>query len=95
MKIICYFNKNLKMSEGKLASQVGHVCKELGKIISFEYGPHVDSRKDTIVVLGLRANKFKEKYEEVKSNSFFKEQKDLGFTEVESGTMTTFGYIEQ
>lgn len=88
MKIICYYNKNLKMSEGKLASQVGHVCKELGrKIIS-------NAQEDIIVVLGLRFNKFKEELEKVKEQNFYHIQKDLGLTEVQKSTITSFGYIE-
>ena len=40
MKIVCYYNKNLKMSEGKIAAQVGHVCKELGKHLWYQFGNH-------------------------------------------------------
>lgn len=41
------------MSEGKLAAQVAHVSKELGRMA--ESNP----REDVIVVLGLSATKFK------------------------------------
>lgn len=52
---------------------------------------------DTIVVLGLRQNKFKEKMHEILQipNVFSYVQKDLGYTEVELGETTAFGYIEQ
>lgn len=94
MKIICYYNKNLKMSKGKLAAQVGHVCFWLG-----EYEIHsflkADDIRPTIVVLGLRQNKFNEKLEEVHMlQECIYVQKDLGFTEVKEGTITAFGYIE-
>lgn len=82
------------MSDGKLASQAGHVCKELGKILWYQFG-NPPRREDKIVVLGLRQNKFKEKFSEVQNESFFYAQKDLGLTEVEEGTVTVFGYIEQ
>jgi hypothetical protein len=94
MKIICYYNKNLKMSEGKLAAQVGHVCKELGKVLWYQF-QDPPRREDTIVVLGLRQNKFKEKFSEVQNESFFYAQRDLGLTEVDANTITAFGYIEQ
>lgn len=94
MKIICYYNKNLKMSEGKLAAQVGHVCKNIA-LEANSYGVFL-SKNDTIVVLGLRQNKFKEKIDTLESlNSFTYIQKDLGFTEVEKGTITVFGYTEK
>jgi len=83
------------MSEGKLAAQVGHICKELGKILWYQFGDP-PRNKDIIVVLGLRQNKFTEMANEVsRTQSFFHIQKDLGFTEVKEGTITAFGYIEQ
>lgn len=94
MKIVCHYNKNLKMSEGKLAAQVGHVCKNIALEMN-SYGVSL-SKNDTIVVLGLRQNKFKEKMDTLESlNSFTYIQKDLGFTEVEKGTITVFGYTEK
>lgn len=88
MKIICYYNKNLKMSEGKLASQIGHVCKELGR------HKYSKPEEDIIVVLGLRENKFYTAYSSHINGPFTYAQKDLGYTEVEEGTITAFGYIE-
>lgn len=97
MKIICHYNKNLKMSPEKLASQIGHVCKKIGWVQEAEMIGALDPY-DTIVVLGLRQNKFKEKLEEIKAtvnHNYVSIQTDLGLTEVDAGTITAFGYIEQ
>lgn len=95
MKIICYYNKNLKMSSGKLASQVGHVCKEIGKT---DYLSFCQSKpnSDVIIVLGLRKSKFEQKLIEITENPDLTSyvQVDLGHTEVKPGTKTVFGYIE-
>lgn len=96
MKIVVYYNKNLKMSTGKIAAQVGHVCKELGKKDYLSFFQKSDD-SDTIVVLGLRKNKFIEKLKQSHSeykDKFFYMQIDKGLTEVEIGTLTAFGYIE-
>ena len=45
MKFKIYYNKNLKMSEGKLAAQVSHVSKELGRMTKS------NPREDVIIVL--------------------------------------------
>ena len=82
------------MTEGKLAAQVGHVTKELGKLAFLVYGSIVTGKDDVIIVLGLRQNKFNEKLKEISngdSHSYI--QKDAGFTEVDKGTITVFGYI--
>lgn len=97
MKIKVYYNKNLKMSPEKLASQVGHVCKKAGWIQEAELLGAMDEY-DTIIVLGLRQNKFNEKLEEIKkkvNRNYYFIQEDLGFTEVEKGTITAFGYIDE
>ena len=96
MTIKVYYNKNLKMSEGKLAAKVGHVLFNLG----MNEGLYGDSGfyskynpKDIIIiVLGLRRNKFK-KMMDTKYPDYV--QEDLGFTEAEEGTITAFGYIEE
>ena len=78
-----------------MAAQVGHVCKELGKVLWYQFGDPPRT-EDTIVVLGLRQNKFTEMVNEVsRTRGFFHIQKDLGLTEVEKGTITAFGYIEE
>lgn len=102
-KITVFYNKNLKMSEGKLASQVGHVCFNLGHGEGWlnRASPKAREKAElTIVVLGLRQNKFYEKLNWLKDeqdnttieNIYF--QEDLGLTEVKAGTNTAFGYIE-
>lgn len=96
MKIVCYYNRNLKMSSEKLASQIGHVCKKVGWLQEATLIGALDDY-DTIVVLGLRQNKFKEKLEEIKStvnHNYISIQTDLGLTEVDAGTITAFGYIK-
>lgn len=99
MKIVCYYNKNLKMSEGKLAAQVGHVCKELTKATQFTFLAQDNPKQDVIIVLGLRNNKFQEKIKELKGGKdnlmkIYYEQIDLGLTEVENNTSTVIGFIE-
>lgn len=91
------------MSEGKLSAQIGHVCLNIGLVEGFVQGSNDDFSSDcsldTIVVLGLRQNKFYEKLEEIKHlceteyKSYYV-QEDLGLTEVDTGTITTFGYIK-
>lgn len=96
MRITVYYNKNLKMSEGKLAAQVGHVCRKSGIFSATISNEIVKTYEDTIIVLGLRQNKFYEKLDELayqQINDLFV-QKDLGLTEVDEGTITAFGYIE-
>jgi peptidyl-tRNA hydrolase len=98
MKITCYYNRNLKMSEGKVAAQIGHLCKELGKTIFFEYGLKnmPCPSEDVIVVLGLRQNPFNKELEIAKeSEKWLEIQEDLGLTEVDKGTVTCFGYLEE
>lgn len=91
MRIVCYYNKNLKMSDGKLAAQIGHVMYQVGQV--FSKNPITGN---TIIVLGLRQNKFISTLKNLKENDplYLFEQKDLGLTEVSKGTVTAFGYIE-
>lgn len=90
MKFKIYYNKNLKMSEGKLAAQVAHVSKELGRLI--ESVP----QEDVIVVLGLSATKFFIKVDELTySNKLVWFQVDNGLTEVPEGTITACGFVEE
>ena len=96
MKIMCYYNKNLKMSNGKIAAQVGHVCRKSGVYSQVtENQEIVNTSDDVIIVLGLRQNKFNEKLQQIKDEMYdVFIQKDLGFTEVEKNTITAFGYIK-
>lgn len=80
MKIKAIYKKNLKMTEGKVASQIAHAVKNLGT-----------TPKDCIiVVLGVSDKKFDEL---VKENDCYV-QKDLGLSEVEAGTQTAAAWIE-
>lgn len=93
MKFKVYFRKNLKMSPQKLAAQVGHVVKELGRI-----KPWSAPKDDVIVVLQASDKKFDEirdyfSAEEQETIHYL--QVDSGRTEVPAGTETCFGYIEE
>ncbi len=86
MRIKCYYNKNLKMSPEKLAAQVGHVVLKVAT-----YG-----KENTIVVLKASATKFNSLQEELIEEGYnIFVQKDLGLTEVDAGTETVFGYVEE
>lgn len=90
MKFKLYYNKNLKMSEGKLSAQCSHVAKELGRMTQSV------PQEDVIIVLGLSYTKFKEKVDElIYSNNLVWFQVDNGLTEVPEGTMTVCGFVEQ
>ena len=101
MRYKIYYNKGLKMSPSKLASQIAHVTLNLGYDLGVgEYGDCYFSSKDqVIVVLGLSATKFKQKVAELdqlgySTGMFIHIQDDLGITEVDAGTITACGYIE-
>ena len=82
MKIKAIYIKNLKMSEGKVASQVAHAVKNLGET-------PVDC---TIAVLKVSRNKFQEL---TTQNPDCYIQRDMGLTEVEAGTETAAAWIEE
>lgn len=89
MKIKCYYNRNIRLTEGKLSAQIGHVTKELGRMVKS------NAKKDIIIVLKLSRKKFYDKLEEVNKKENFYAHVDMGLTEVDPGTITAFGYIEQ
>ena len=83
------------MSPEKLAAQVGHVVLK----IADNYGvdnPYNPYNTNTIVVLKASATKFKE-YQQTLTEEGYPVfvQKDLGLTEVDAGTETVFGYVEE
>lgn len=79
MKIKVIYRKNLKMSEGKVAAQVAHAVKNLGK-----------TPKDCdIIVLKVSDKKFNEL---VSENDCYI-QIDKGLTEVEKDTKTAAAWI--
>ena len=80
MRIKAIYRKNLKMTEGKIAAQVAHAVKNLGKT-------PVDS---DIIVLRVSDKKFQELTEQ--HNCYI--QRDKGLTEVETGTATAAAWIE-
>lgn len=89
MRFKIYFRKNLKMSPQKLAAQVGHVAKELGR-----REPESFPQEDSIIVLQASDKKFEEMKLEFSTQTCYL-QVDTGITEVPAGTETCFGYIEE
>jgi peptidyl-tRNA hydrolase len=89
MKYKIYYDKTLKLSDGKLAAQCSHVSKELGRMTKSNH------REDIIVVLGLSHTKFTEMLDTIKQHEYHHTQVDLGMTEIEAGTITTCGYVEE
>lgn len=81
MRIKAVYIKNLGMSENKMASQIAHAVKNLGRT----------PPDCTIIVLGVSRKKFGELVEANK-NCYI--QKDLGHTEVKAGTATAAAWIE-
>lgn len=80
MRIKAIYIKNLKMSEGKIASQIAHAVKNLG----------ITPIDCDIIVLGVSKNKFSEL---IKDKDCYI-QKDKGLTEVDKHTITAAAWIE-
>ena len=80
MRIKAIYRKNLKMPEGKVASQVAHAVKNLG----------VTPIDSDIIVLKVSDKKFNELT--VLYDCYI--QVDKGLTVVESGTPTAAAWIE-
>jgi len=79
------------MSPQKLAAQVAHVAKELGR-----KRPDSIPQEDSIIVLTASDNKFNEIKQSINDSGFVCWlQVDNGLTEVPAGTETCFGYIEE
>ena len=81
MIIKCYYRRNLKMSQEKLAAQVGHVVAHFS--VKHQCVP------EKVIVLKASDTKF----EEYKENPFVFVQQDLGLTEVAKDTETVMGWV--
>lgn len=80
-RVKAIYRKNLRMSEAKVAAQVGHALIGLG----------VTDPLVTIIVLRVSDRKFYELTCERECYS----HADFGFTEVEPGTVTAAAWIEK
>ena len=80
MRIKAIYRKNLKMSVGKIASQIAHAVKNLG----------TTPKDSDIIVLSVSNKKF---YELIKENRNCYIQKDKGLSEVETGTETAAAWV--
>ena len=92
MKIKCLYRRNLKLSDQKLAAQVGHVVGNLVQITEDQI-----DRDSVIIVLKASDKKFAEKHEELldsKDVNWYI-QIDKGITEISEGTATVIGWIER
>lgn len=82
MKVNIRYNKNLKMSEGKIAAQVAHLIIHMG----------ITDEDCDIVVLMAYNSTFKRLCKQVPNVHIFY---DAGKTEVDRGTATVLGWIEE
>jgi peptidyl-tRNA hydrolase len=83
-----YYNKTLGMSEGKISSQCCHAVAGLVAQIGYD-------RDTKIIILGARATKFFDLYDQQKESTPVYMQVDLGYNEVEAGEHTAFAYLEK
>jgi len=81
MEIKAIYRKNLKMSEGKVASQIAHAVKNLG----------ITPIDINIIVLKVSDKKFLELIEQ--HNCYI--QIDKGLTEVNTNTQTAAAWINK
>jgi len=82
-----YYNKNLKMTEGKLAAQCSHAVAGLVNQIGYD-------SNCKIIILEARQKKFYDLFAENVDKSIYM-QVDLGYNEVKSNTETAFAYLEE
>lgn len=82
MKLQIRYNKNLKMSEGKIASQVAHLIIQMG----------ITDKECDIVVLMAYNSTFKRLCKQVHNVHIFY---DAGKTEVEQSAATVLGWVEE
>lgn len=90
MKIKVYYRKSLKLTDGKLAAQVGHVVRNLAII----HGTYIAGKCDKIIVLHASDTKYNKLLTDIGSCCKIYRQIDKGYTEVPDGTETCFGYVE-
>ena len=105
MRFKIYYDKTLKMSPEKLASQVAHITLNLGYRQGYYEGyaniKEFYPRDQVVVVLGLSHKKFNENLNAIRQQHRhtnlpdYHVQVDLGLTEVEEGAETAFGFIEE
>lgn len=82
-----YYNKTLGMSDGKVAAQCCHAVAGVVAQIGYD-------RDTKIIILGARATKFFDLYDQQKLSTSVYMQVDLGYNEVEAGEHTAFAYLE-
>lgn len=81
MRVQIRYRKNLKMSEGKLSAQVFHLAVEMG----------VTDKQCDVIVLRCSDKTFFQLAQHSDAVVFY----DAGKTEVERGTATVLGWIEE
>lgn len=97
MKIKFLVRKNLKMSPGKTAAQVGHVAANLAVSNIAVHEAYKDIEPVTHIVLGVSNKKFDEKLAELVDDqeAIWYVTVDAGFSEVPFGTKTVLGFVDE